>query len=167
WSLMDEQAAASVKDGYLRMATEYPDYYQKLYDLDVGLWRQLSGEAPADAAIKAFLSDQQQRWFPERSSWFNNRSPHLDRALLNSFISLLCSPQERRLHKVIWRSLLLPMREVLVGRLRDRILRSNPDVVVATQMYPAALLSNLKKKQNFSHIPSMGVITDYGLHTAW
>lgn len=167
WSLMDEVAAGSVKDGYLRMATEHPEYYQKLYDLDVGLWQQLSGEAPADPAIKAFLSDQRQRWFPERSSWFNSRGENLDQALLNSFISLICSNQERRLHRVILRSLLLLMREVLVGRLRDHIVRYEPDVVVATQMYPAALLSHLKKKEVFRHIPSVGVITDYGLHTAW
>ncbi|MCW8196656.1 glycosyltransferase [Proteobacteria bacterium 005FR1] len=167
WSLMDEEVAASVKDGYLRMATEYPDYYQKLYDLDVGLWRQLSGEAPADPAIKAFLSDQRQRWFPGRNNWFNSRGQNLDQGLLNTFISLICSNQERRLHRVILRSILLLMREVLVSRLREHIVRYDPDVVVATQMYPAALLSNLKKKQNFRHIPSVGVITDYGLHTAW
>jgi processive 1,2-diacylglycerol beta-glucosyltransferase len=71
------------------------------------------------------------------------------------------------LHRVILRSVLLLMREVLVSRVRDHIVRYEPDVVVATQMYPAALFSNLKKKQNFRHIPSVGVITDYGLHTAW
>lgn len=167
WSLMDEEVASSVKDGYLRMATEHPDYYQKLYDLDVGLWRQLSGEAPADGAIKAFLADQRQRWFPESEGWFNNRGHNLDRALLNTFISLISSTQERRLRRVMLRSILLLMREVLVSRLRERILRCNPDVVVATQMYPAALLANLKKKQDFKYIPSVGVITDYGLHTAW
>lgn len=167
WSLMDDEVAGSVKDGYLRMATEYPDYYQKLYDLDVGLWRQLSGEAPADQAIKNFLADQRQRWFPNHSKWFNNRGQNLDRALLNTFISLLCAQQERRLHRVILRSVLLLMREVLVSRLREKIIRYNPDVVIATQMYPAALLANLKKKQNFRYVPSIGVITDYGLHTAW
>lgn len=167
WSLMDEQAAAAGKDGYLRMATEHPDYYQRLYDLDVGLWRQLSGEAPADEAIKEFLADQRQRWFPNHSNWFQHRGQNLDRALLNTFITLLCAPQERRLHRVILRSVLLLMREVLVSRLREKIARYNPELVIATQMYPAVLLSMLKKKQNFRHIPSIGVVTDYGLHTAW
>lgn len=164
WSLMDEEVAGASKDGYLRMATEYPDYYQKLYDLDVQLWRQLSGEAPADAAIKAFLVDQRQRWFPERSSW---RGQNLDRTLVNTFISLISSPQEGLLQRVILRSLLLLMREILVSRLREHISRWKPEVVVATQMYPAALMANLKRKQGFRHIPSVGVITDYGLHTAW
>lgn len=163
WSLMDEEVAGACKDGYLRMAIEYPDYYQKLYDLDVELWRQLSGEAPADAAIAAFLVDQRQRWFPERSSW---RGQNLDRTLVNTFISLI-SAQEGLLQRVILRSLLLLMREILVSRLRDHISRCKPEVVVATQMYPAALMANLKKKQGFRHIPSVGVITDYGLHTAW
>jgi processive 1,2-diacylglycerol beta-glucosyltransferase len=173
WSLMDKEVADSVKDGYLRMATEHPDYYQKLYDLDVGLWRQLSGETPADAAIKAFLFTQRQRWFPERihrfanRGWFNNRGQNLDRALLTTFISLIYASQERRLHRVILRSILLLMREVLVSRLRDHVVRYSPDVVVATQMYPAALLAHLKKKPQFKQIPSVGVITDYGLHTAW
>lgn len=164
WSLMDEEVAGASKDGYLRMAIEYPDFYQKLYDLDVHVWRQLSGEEPADAEIKAFLVDQRQRWFPERSSW---RGQNLDRTLINTFITLISTPQEGLLQRVILRSLLLLMREILVSRLRDRISRYKPEVVVATQMYPAALMANLKKKQAFRHIPSVGVITDYGLHTAW
>lgn len=163
WSLMDEEVASASKDGYLRMATEYPDYYQKLYDLDVQLWCQLSGEAPADAAIKAFLLDQRQRWFPERS----RRGQNLDRTLVNTFISLISAPQEGLIQRVILRSLLLLMRELLVSRLRDHISRYKPEVVVATQMYPAALMANLKKKMGFRHIRSVGVITDYGLHTAW
>lgn len=163
WSLMDTEVAGAVKDGYLRMAMEYPDYYQKLYDLDVHVWRQLSGEEPADPEIKAFLVDQRERWFPERSSW---RGQNLDRTLINTFITLI-SAEEGLLQRVALRSLLLLMREILGSRLRDRISRYKPDVVVATQMYPAALMANLKKKQAFRHIPSVGVITDYGLHTAW
>jgi processive 1,2-diacylglycerol beta-glucosyltransferase len=168
WSLMDERVANSVKDGYLCMARQYRDYYQRLYDLDMGLWRQLSGEEPADAAIREFLSTQQQKWFPEESHWLGVRRQNLDRALINSLISLICSSHERGMsRKIILRSILILMRTVLLNRLQERISQFSPDIIVATQMYPAALLANLKKKNTFRDIPTLGIITDFGLHGAW
>ncbi|HEX5056337.1 MAG TPA: glycosyltransferase [Gammaproteobacteria bacterium] len=168
WSLMDERVANSVKDGYLRMARQYRDYYQKLYNLDVGLWRQLSGEEPADTAIREFLSTQQQKWFPDESHWLGVRRQNLDRALINSLISLICSSHERGVsRKIILRSILILMRTVLVNRLQERISQFMPDIIVATQMYPAGLLAQVKKKNNFRNIPTLGIITDFGLHGSW
>lgn len=162
WSLMDERVANAVKDGYLRMTLQYRDYYQRLYDLDEGLWRQLSGEEPADVPIREFLSTQQQKWFPEPAM----RRQNLDRALINSLISLIC--QERGVsRKIILRSILILMRTVLLNRLQEEISRFSPDIIIATQMYPAALLAHLKKKNNFRNIPTLGIITDFGLHGAW
>lgn len=164
WSLMDERVASSVKDGYLRMTRQYRDYYQRLYDLDEGLWRQLSGEEPADTAIREFLSSQQQKWFPETGM----RRQNLDRALINSLISLICSSPERAMsRKIILRSILILMRTVLLNRLQDGISQFSPDIIIATQMYPAALLAHLKKKNTFRNIPTLGIITDFGLHGAW
>jgi processive 1,2-diacylglycerol beta-glucosyltransferase len=164
WSLMDERVANSVKDGYLRMTRQYRDYYQRLYDLDEGLWRQLSGEEPADAAIREFLSSQQQKWFPEPGQ----RRHNLDRALINTLISLICASHERAMsRKIILRSILILMRTVLLNRLQEGISQFSPDIIIATQMYPAALLAHLKKKNTFRNIPTLGIITDLGLHGAW
>ncbi|HEY3487593.1 MAG TPA: glycosyltransferase, partial [Gammaproteobacteria bacterium] len=146
---------------------QYRSYYQRLYDLDEGLWRQLSGEEPADTAIKEFLSTQQEKWFPEEKNWFGMRSQNLDRALINSLISLICSPQERVSRKIILRSILILMRTVLINRLKEKITQFSPDAIIATQMYPAALLAHLKKKNNFCAIPTFGIVTDFGLHGAW
>jgi processive 1,2-diacylglycerol beta-glucosyltransferase len=168
WSLMDERVANAVKDGYLRMTRQYRDYYQRLYDLDEGLWRQLSGEEPADAVIREFLSTQQRKSFPEENSWLSVRRQNLDSALINSLISLICSSQERGVsRKIILRSILILMRTVLLNRLQERIAQFSPDTIIATQMYPAALLAHLKKKNNFRNIPTLGIVTDFGLHGAW
>lgn len=167
WSLMDRQVAASVKDGYLRMTREQPDLYQKLYDLDVGFWRQLSGEERPDPTFVDFLTEQQRRWFPRELNWLPGPGRDLDQALLNSFIRLTRANYTNPSRKIVLRSLLLLMRIVLLNRMKERIQRFAPDLIVATQMYPAALLAHLKLRGNFLHIPSVGIVTDYGLQSIW
>ncbi|RUO24472.1 hypothetical protein CWE09_11495 [Aliidiomarina minuta] len=167
WSLMDEKVAAAVKGSYLRMTQDYPDYYQKLYDLDKAVWQQLSGEAPLDEGIKQFLADQQRHWFPQQTRWLPISPHNLDSALLNSYVHLLVNQDERSSYSIMLRSLLLLIRTVLLHRMKERVENIAPDVVVATQMYPAALFSQLKRKQQFSDIPSLGVLTDYGLQKVW
>ncbi|RUO57928.1 MGDG synthase family glycosyltransferase [Pseudidiomarina insulisalsae] len=167
WSLMDEKVAAAVKGGYLRMTQDYPDYYQKLYDLDKGVWQQLSGEAPLDNGIKQFLADQLSHWFPRQTGWRSIGQHNLDTALLNSYVHLLVNQNERSNYSLILRSLLLLKRTVLLRRIKERIEAIAPDVVVATQMYPAALFSRLKEKQQFRDIPALSVLTDYGLQKVW
>lgn len=167
WSLMDEKVAAAVKDGYLRMTQEHPDYYQKLYDLDKNVWQQLSGEAPLDQGIKQFLADQQLAWFPRHTRWLPLGPHNLDTALLNGFVHLLINQDEKSSYSIILRSLLLLMQGVMLHRMKQHVAAISPDVVVATQMYPAALFSRLKQKPPFSTIPTLGILTDYGLQKVW
>lgn len=167
WSLMDEKVATAVKDGYLRMTQEYPDYYQKLYDLDKNVWQQLSGEVPLDEKIKQFLSNQQSAWFSRQPRWQPLGPHNLDSTLVNSFIRRLVNQDEKRSYSIILRSLLLLMQGVLLHRLKQQVAFRSPDVVVATQMYPAALFSRLKQKPPFHNIPVLGVLTDYGLQRVW
>lgn len=167
WSLMDERVAAAVKGGYLRMTQDHPDYYQKLYDLDKGFWQQLSGEAPLDDGIKQFLADQQSHWFPRQTRWLPIGQHNLDTALVNSYVHLLVSQHEKNSYSIILRSLLLLMRTVMLRRMKEKVESVAPDIIVATQMYPAALFSRLKLKQPFSNIPSLGILTDYGLQKVW
>jgi UDP-N-acetylglucosamine:LPS N-acetylglucosamine transferase len=167
WSLMDEKVATAVKDGYLRMTQEYPDYYQKLYDLDKNVWQQLSGEVPLDDEIKQFLSDQQSAWFSHQPRWLPLGPHDLDSALVNGFIRRLVNQDEKRSYSIVLRSLLLLMQGVLLHRLKQQVAARSPDVVVATQMYPAALFSHLKQKPPFRNIPALGILTDYGLQKVW
>jgi processive 1,2-diacylglycerol beta-glucosyltransferase len=48
----------------------------------------------------------------------------------------------------------------------QQIQRFAPDVIVSTQMLPAALLSSIKHRRAW-RIPSIGVLTDYGIHDFW
>lgn len=167
WALMDRRAADSVKDGYLRMTREAPELYQKLYDLDVDFWRQLSGEQRPDPTLVDFLSEQQRRWFPGDRRWLPVPGRDLDQALLNSYVRLIRGKYIRPSRKIVLRSLLLLMRIVLLNRMKARIRRFAPDVIVATQMYPASLLAHLKLRGDFVDIPALGVVTDYGLQSIW
>lgn len=167
WSLMDEKLAKAVKGGYLRMTQEYPDYYQKLYDLDKNVGQQLSGEAPLDEGIKQFLADQQMHYFPQQTRWLPIGQHNLEIALLNSYVHRLVNQDEKSRYSIILRSLLLLIRTVLLHRMKEQVEAIAPDVVVSTQMYPAALFSRLKEKPQFRHIPSLGILTDYGLQKVW
>jgi UDP-N-acetylglucosamine:LPS N-acetylglucosamine transferase len=51
-------------------------------------------------------------------------------------------------------------------RMAQCIQRFAPDVIVSTQMLPAALLSSIKHRRSW-RIPSVGVLTDYGIHDFW
>jgi processive 1,2-diacylglycerol beta-glucosyltransferase len=96
------------------------------------------------------------------------RRQNLDRALINSLISLICSSHERGVsRKIILRSILILMRTVLVNRLQEAVAQFSPDIIISTQMYPANLLAHAKKKNNSRNIPTLGIITDLGLHGSW
>ena len=167
WSLMDEKVATAVKGGYLCLTQDHPDYYQKLYDLDKNFWQQLSGEAPLEEGMKQFLAEQQLQRFPSQNRWLPIGQQNFDSALLNSYVHLLVNQDERHHYSIILRSLLLLIRTVLLRRMKEHLETIAPDVVVATQMYPAALFSRLKQKSQFSAIPSLGILTDYGLQNVW
>jgi UDP-N-acetylglucosamine:LPS N-acetylglucosamine transferase len=56
----------------------------------------------------------------------------------------------------------------LQARMEQRLLDFAPDVVVATQMVPAALVASLKQSsRRWRDLPLMGVLTDFGAHDYW
>ena len=66
----------------------------------------------------------------------------------------------------MWGALVKWGRMRLARRLDARLRVFAPDVVVATSMHPAALLSSIKTRRRFS-LPTLGVLTDFGMHDFW
>lgn len=166
--LTDPRASAAVKDGYLRMTSEQPELYQRLYDLDRGLYRQLAGEAPADSEVAGFLAEQQRRSFPEfaRRPWFANRYPNLDTALLNTLINGVREHWRFPASRLLLKGVLQLIGRGLTSRLKEAVQARKPDVLVATHMYPASLLSRVIATGALKQ-PLIGVVTDFGVHGIW
>lgn len=168
--LLDPQASAALQDGYLRMTAEHPDLYQKLYNLDNNVYRQLAGKIPADPRLVDFLTDQQQRSYPEefeRSAFFLPvYYKNLDGALLNTFINGIRNRNKTPAGRLLLQGLLALIFRILSARVKKFVSDYNPDCIVATQMYPNALLARYIKKGSITK-PVIGVLTDYGVHGVW
>ena len=54
----------------------------------------------------------------------------------------------------------------LIRRLEPAIRRFAPDVIISTQMIPAAMASYLKQRRKVT-APLIGVMTDFGVHDFW
>lgn len=166
--LIDARVSAALKEGYLRMIAEQPSLYQRLYDLDVDVYRQLSGEIPADSDIAGFLAEQQRRWFPEgtgqprrvASRW------NLDVALFNALVNGVRDSWRFPPNRIFLKGLLQLIYRMLAKRLEEAVRSRCPDVVVATQMYPCRLLRRAIESGDLKQ-PLVGVITDYGVHGIW
>jgi UDP-N-acetylglucosamine:LPS N-acetylglucosamine transferase len=169
-SLLDPQVSAAIQDGYLRMTAEQPALYQKLYDMDQGFYQQLAGKTAADQQLVDFLEEQQQRSFPEvvERSHFSlpERYKSLDSALLNTLINSICNRHKIPAGRLLTQGLLVLIYNLLATRLRKFVLEYQPDVLIATQMYPNTLLSHSIKKGLIQQ-PVIGVLTDYGVHGVW
>lgn len=168
--LLDPQASAALQDGYLRMTAEHPEIYQKLYNLDSNLYRQLAGKIPADQTLIDFLTEQQKRSYPEEFERSRFSLPvyykNLDGALLNTLINGICNRNKTPAGRLLLQGLLALIFRILSARVKKFVSDYNPDCVVATQMYPNALLSRYIKK-GIINKPVIGVLTDYGVHGVW
>lgn len=168
WDLVDAQVRAAGKDGYLRMTAEYPHLYQKLYDLDEDLYDQLGGRAPPDDELVAFLTAHRERWCPENSpgllSWSRYRS--IDSALINTVINGIAARRANAADRLVLSGALALIYRILARRLKDAVKECRPDLIVATQMYPNALLSGFVERGQIRQ-PIVGVVTDYGLQSVW
>lgn len=168
--LLDPQASAALQDGYLRMTAEHPELYQKLYNLDSNLYRQLAGKIPADQVLIDFLTRQQQRFYPEEfeRSLFSlpDYYKNLDSALLNTLINGIRNRHKTPAGRLLLQGLLALIFRILSARVKKFVSELNPDCIVATQMYPNALLSRAIKNGSINK-PIIGVLTDYGVHGIW
>jgi processive 1,2-diacylglycerol beta-glucosyltransferase len=168
--LLDPQASKALQDGYLRMTAEYPELYQKLYNLDENFYRQLAGKIPADDDLIEFLTEQQRRSYPEEFERTLFMLPvaykSLDGALLNTLINGICNRNKMPVGRLLSQGLLALIFRILSARVKKFVSEYDPDCIVATQMYPNALLSRYVKNGSLRQ-PIVGVLTDYGVHGVW
>lgn len=167
WSLMDEKVAEAVKAAYLQLVTHQPELYEQLYQLDQRTWRQLINADCLPEPLTELLWTLQVRLFPDPRRWLPAKDSTLDQALFVTLLATLTGQPMRMQEKLVRRGLLVWIRMLLTRRLKAELIRFVPDVIVATQMHPAALLSLLKGHGALGAIPVIGVLTDFGVHDFW
>lgn len=169
WSIINPGVAGAIHETYLSLVQNYPALHERLYQLDEHTWRQiLESESGPPRAVLEVLELISQIAAEKGESAPRGGKYASDRLLL----SLLCAalPYDgeslagngvrARLALLKWTWLRL------IRRLEPKIKRFAPDVIVSTQMIPAAMTSYLKQRGRLS-VPMIGVMTDYGVHDFW
>jgi UDP-N-acetylglucosamine:LPS N-acetylglucosamine transferase len=167
WSLMDDKVAWAVRMTYLRLVEKHPVLFDRIYRLDQRTWRGiLDSSAPPPASFGEVLALMPATGeAPEPAQGIHHPS---DRALLR----MLCAALSGRARGTPVNGRLLRLALVglawsrLVRRLVAEVRRFDPDVIVATQMNPAALLS-FARVHKWLNVPAVGVPTDFGVHDFW
>lgn len=170
WSLLDAGVARAVRQAYLQLVQEQPDLYERIYRLDERtLRRTLDHRQPLPPelaeGLRFIASIGLGRSLPPAEG---DRQAPVDRLAFR----LLCLGLRNgarvggALRARIGRRLIDSGRVLLAQRLRARLHVFDPDVVVATQMHPASLLSFAKRRYRIE-VPLVAVVTDYGLHDFW
>lgn len=169
WSLMDQGVAQAVRQTYLRLMQEHPELYDRIYQVDQTAWRPIleSGEAPLLAltealALLAATSDVHKS--PPGSDVGRYT---VDRVLIRLLCAVLKRPSRTSSANGALLSALIKRGWIGFARRMDtRVRVFAPDVVVATQMTSAALFSLVKKRRRLA-VPTLGVVTDFGMHDFW
>jgi len=168
WTLMDDAVSASLHRAYLSLVHHQPELYDRIYGLDQRTWRAMLHGAALPAPLLEGLSVLAQTARSTLEEVPAGGAHALDRLLLRCFCgawhrtSRLLPGSENLMRLAIIRS----GWAMLAHRL-DAVLRAfTPAVVVSTQMNPAALLANRGQRKRGT-LPSIGVITDFGVHDFW
>ena len=167
WSLMDECVANAIWDTYLHVVQHRSELHDRLYALDQRTWRHIfqSGEPLPDAVaevIALFGSMFDNRKQPEpQGARFGS-----DRMLVRGLYGALLGRAGAGAGALVRPTLMIWAFTRLAQRLETRMRAFRPDVIVATQMLPAWLLSFLKRRRSLD-TPTIGVLTDFGVHDFW
>lgn len=169
WSLMNAGAARAIHATYLDLVQNHSDLYERLYHLEAGTWRQVleSRSGPprgvlevlqliASVAIKEGMS------IPRGGRYASDKLLY----------SLLCTSMPYdgdslvgngvRARLALWKFTWLR----LIRRLEPAIRKFAPDVIISTQMIPAAMASYLQQRGKVQ-ASMIGVLTDFGVHDFW
>ena len=166
WSMLDDSVVASIQQSYLRVVTEYPDLYQRLYQLDQHSWRNILDHG---LPLPALLRELHGLIEPLAEAHASGSERHwLDRLLYRQLLAMLAGsgPADARLREFWQQATIHRIWRLLTKRLQHQVERFAPDVIVATQVTMAALAANVKTRRRLA-VPLIGVITDYGVHDFW
>ena len=171
WSLMDQKVAWAVRTAYLRLVQEHPTLFDRIYYLDQRMWRAiLERSEPPPAAFADVIAlmpsvSNAASTSEEGAHYPHYRSDRLMLPLLGAALAgqLRATPVGNRLLRL---GLVQSAWRLLSRRLAVKVRAFNPDVIVATQMNSAALLSWARKNGGLQ-APTLGVPTDFGLHDFW
>jgi processive 1,2-diacylglycerol beta-glucosyltransferase len=178
WSLMNPGVADAIKDSYLELVLGHPDLYARIHRLDERTWRRviendippppevlemielLTGDdGPAGRRSLVGLFEQALGPYPTDLLLFPTACaalPGRGGERTGNNVALL------RLALLKW------VFARLQARMEQRLVEFAPDVVVATQMVPAALVSATKRASpRWRTLPLIGVLTDFGAHDYW
>jgi UDP-N-acetylglucosamine:LPS N-acetylglucosamine transferase len=167
WSLMDAKAAWAVRETYLRLVESHAALFDRIYRLDQYTWRAiLDSSAPPPSAFAEVLALMPRTRNAPRDSLAPSHPG--DRVLLRLLCAALSgrprgAPGNRRWLRL---ALVALAWSRLVGRLNATVRAFGPDVIVATQMNPAALLSSARVHRGLD-VPTIGVPSDFGVHDFW
>jgi UDP-N-acetylglucosamine:LPS N-acetylglucosamine transferase len=168
WSLMNPGVANAVRRVYLRLVEERPALYEQLYALDEHTWRHLleADRPPASVLELLRLVDAVRA---DVAMGHPAAGPHLvDRLLFPMLCATLPgNPLPLPANGVVLRLALVKLAwDNLARRLERQVRKLRPDVVAGTQMIPSALLAAVKRRTAID-VPSIAVVTDFGLHDFW
>lgn len=166
WSLMNDEVAARAQQMYLQLVQAHPELYERIYHLGERTWREMlsSNRSPPEAIMQLLRLIECMHVEPLRPSLGTYAS---DRMLFSMFCAggeakkrFIAAGGQAKLALVKWSWARLTRRmEALLTEFR-------PDVVVSTQMIPAALVSAVKYSGRVA-VPSIAVPTDFGVHDFW
>jgi hypothetical protein len=156
WCLMDRRVARTMRHAYLRLIREHPALYDEIYRLDQRSWRQVMqpGQPPPSALIE--LSRQVLAIVDEDADDGalppEGESHLLDRLLFRQFRSTLPSdPSSTRAGAAVMRLALARwFWGRLARRLETRVQAFEPDVMISTVLWAAALLSKVKVRRRLT-----------------
>jgi UDP-N-acetylglucosamine:LPS N-acetylglucosamine transferase len=161
WSLMDPGVAEVIQQSYLRLVSEHPDLYDRVYHLDQSLWRALLAGGAVPASLRRVL-----RLFSRDASRLRHGGNRTDRWLFLVLLGALKGRAWGWPGSALRSGLLGFAYQRLARRLGAHIRALDPEVILVTEMWPAVLLSPLKA-QGAVAAPVVGVLTDYGVHDLW
>jgi processive 1,2-diacylglycerol beta-glucosyltransferase len=176
WSLMNPGVAASIKRRYLSLVLDHPELYARLHSLDETSWRRvIENDIPPPVEVvelieRFALTGNGSRSLASLLDWALGPYPSDLLFFPTACAALPTNSHERSAASIaLLRQALLRWAFVrLQSRMEQRLQDFAPDVVIATQMVPAALVSALKQStRRWRRLPLIGVLTDFGAHDYW
>lgn len=169
WSLMHAGTARAIHATYLDLVQNHSDLYERLYHLEAVTWRQVleSPSGPPRGVLEvlqliASVGIKEGMSIPRGGRYASDKLLY----------SLLCTSMPYdgdslagngvRARLALWKFTWLR----LIRRLEPAIRKFAPDVIISTQMIPAAMASYLKQRGKVQ-ASMIDVLTDFGVHDFW